>query len=273
MRHKPDAFDRWLSDDTLAIFRRTPLALGEQNWPDKPVAANGPDPRPWYGLPWRERLVGYRVMFSRLRDARRLGAKWSDFRDTLTGAPLAYWLPGVGAVTDASLGFAYYAARLQSLLRPPKSVVEIGAGFGGLSEVLLRRWPIDRYIIVDLPEGLVMAEAYLRGCGHAPRVLINGDEPVPERGVVLMGPWCLGSVAADLAINTMSFHHMTHEAVEFYLKRLAGVRALYSVNRLKAFDPTDVPADEYPIPPSLTLTWRSDRLYYGAEERLYQRSC
>ncbi|HUA54530.1 MAG TPA: putative sugar O-methyltransferase [Candidatus Sulfotelmatobacter sp.] len=55
-----------------------------------------------------------------------------------------------------------------------KSVVEIGAGFGGQCAVLSRRFRLARYTLLDLPEPLMVARRYLEAVG-APDVACVAD--------------------------------------------------------------------------------------------------
>jgi putative sugar O-methyltransferase len=159
------------------------------------------------------------------------------------------------SITDLSIRMSYYRHRVLSLAaRSPiisRRYLEIGAGFGALARYVLDS-PLSRdahYVICDLPEFLPVCYWYLRSSGIkvAPfgdpdsatsRVLLTTGEHLPRVGKV------------DVAINTMSFQHMTIENIRYYLGQLGflGVDTVFLVNRDIQRDPTDVPISRYPRP-------------------------
>jgi putative sugar O-methyltransferase len=159
------------------------------------------------------------------------------------------------ALTDLSIRMSYYRHRILSLAaRGPivsRRYLEIGAGFGALARYLLDS-PKSRdahYVICDLPEFLPVCYWYLRSSdidvapfggpdSATSRVLLTTGEHLPHVGRV------------DVAINTMSFQHMTIENIRYYLGQLdaLGADAVFLVNRDTQRDPTDVPISRYPRP-------------------------
>jgi hypothetical protein len=124
----------------------------------------------------------------------------------------------------------------------PRTVIEIGAGWGGLLAQIKRHAPRTRCIIVDLPETMLFSGTYLPSVfGEAKVLWLTPDQPddalrhaefdfafVPHtRWASVVLP------AVDLAINTVSFQEMTEAQVRSYVVGLSqrGVPAVYSLNR------------------------------------------
>lgn len=142
-------------------------------------------------------------------------------------------------VTRTTVLIQRYLCNLLRLgVREGQHVVEIGAGYGGLAEAVLRARKV-RYTIIDLPETLIYSAAFLME--HFPEkrayVYRPGDEPSASLGADLVflpnyrADWL---DPCDVAINTVSFPEMSREALCGYLsllrKRLTPDGFLMSVN-------------------------------------------
>lgn len=94
------------------------------------------------------------------------------------GAPMTgKWLSTRASLT--SLDFAYMVWRLEPWLSSAKSVLEIGGGFGGLAQTMLRHNPSLEITLVDLAPMLRIQEYYLRNTGFSGHVKFVENE-VPE---------------------------------------------------------------------------------------------
>lgn len=168
------------------------------------------------------------------------------------------------------------------------TVLEIGAGYGGLPLHFGRFAPGCRYVVVDLPETLLYSAAYLAleapdrnvylydPATFDPAMLLDERSPVD---VFLLPDYRLGALepldlAFDLVLNIASMQEMRAEQVERYLgwigRTCRGV--FYSFNRdrqdrndelgglfamLRArFDVTEVPSP-WDRPPGLKRRLRS----------------
>jgi putative sugar O-methyltransferase len=169
------------------------------------------------------------------------------------GSPRKFSIP-LNYISDAGIRHSYYLAAFRRLVKPKiHSVLEIGGGFGGLCNLLMRETEIDTYYSVDLPENLLLQNYYLHENGHqvlpwsartkrdlnAPCIfLLNGDE-ISDLDCQI-----------DLLINTMSMQHMTQKNLEFYFHHINRLRIqfMYLVNRNTIRDETDVKLENYPIP-------------------------
>jgi putative sugar O-methyltransferase len=139
------------------------------------------------------------------------------------------------------------------------SVLEIGAGFGGLCNLLIKDWEIHTYYIVDLPENLLIQQYYLHNNGHQVLSWKQRDSRNPAIPCVyLLNGEEISELSdqIDLMIDTMSMQHMTQINLDLYfeeIKRL-NIPYLYLVNRNTLRDLSDVKFEDYPIPNSYMNT-------------------
>ncbi len=75
----------------------------------------------------------------------------------------------------------------------PKSIIEIGSGYGGQCKVTKDYLNLD-YTLVDIPESLGVAEAYLKEFGIKPTLL--STDSIPETGEydLVISDYCLGEL-------------------------------------------------------------------------------
>jgi putative sugar O-methyltransferase len=126
--------------------------------------------------------------------------------------------------------------------RDRKTVLEIGAGWGGFARVMKEKVPGITYVIVDLPQVLLFSGTYLKALYPHWKVFLTeaGATLPPERyseyDLVLVPHFLFPQLplpALDLAVNMVSFQEMTKAQVADYVERLyeAGCPFLYSLNR------------------------------------------
>ncbi len=130
-----------------------------------------------------------------------------------------------------------------------KTVLEIGAGWGGFARAFLSKLPDTTYVIVDLPQVLLFSATYLRIMFPDRSVFLAepGQIPDPSRyaeyDFVFIPHYMFDAAtlpALDLAVNMVSFQEMTGPQVRAYVEGLhkAGTPFLYSLNRPKsAYNP------------------------------------
>ena len=149
--------------------------------------------------------------------------------------------------------------RLETVHQP--TIMEIGAGYGGMAHHLMTMFPGARYVIVDIPETLLFSASYLTMIHGKDRVqLLDSDIPVasispegsPEGGTFLMVPnvllSSLSSLHFGLAINMNSFQEMIESQVTQYLEFLAPRSdVLYSRN----IDEFEFSSDKVAVTPLL----------------------
>ncbi len=125
----------------------------------------------------------------------------------------------------------------------PKTVLEIGSGWGGLAYQFKKLFPKTCYILIDFPASLLLAATYLKTTfPNSKTLLVDGSENSyhridPQAYDFIFIPhygWSrLAFQRPDLLINMASFQEMTTPQVEFYLRKAKewGIPSIYSWNR------------------------------------------
>ena len=132
-------------------------------------------------------------------------------------------------VTASSLRMAMHAWRIrqrwcQREQHDPIRVVEIGAGYGGLSYALSQVFGISHYYYIDGPPLLQLQKFYTRACGIRYMWTVFAK---PEEIELIK--------TADLVINVNSFAEMTQDEVDYYFRWINCITTpgglFYSFNR------------------------------------------
>jgi len=119
-----------------------------------------------------------------------------------------------------------------------KSVIcEIGAGYGRLAEVFLKVMPNCHYIIVDLPESLIISYYYLskifkNTCKYEDSrdIKLYEHEILSSRKVTFLLPnqfLRLAQESVDMFINIDSFQEMNAEIIKDYFKNILNLKGKY----------------------------------------------
>jgi hypothetical protein len=147
------------------------------------------------------------------------------------------------------------ACVLASLQRPggPRPIVwEIGGGWGGFAHVMKTRIPRVCYVIVDLPQTLLLSATYLKSVFTKARAFMYGDFPLEqlsnrleEFDFVFLPHYRLPELDLpylDLVINTVSFQEMTSAQVGAYVDKAKQLKAqaIYSLNRERSHYNTQI---------------------------------
>ncbi len=209
------------------------------------------------------------------------------WREIVRADPAELAVPDVGEpwglmlddvlVTPKATRFHALARQVAEIVRdvrPTPTVVEIGAGFGGMATYLLRDAPAVRWIDLDLPETLVIAAYWLIAALPEVDVVLHGERPAAElldadgpAGAVLLPNHLvaeLPAASADLAVNTFSFSEMPRPTLDRTLAEVTRITRGWLlhqnmdragvVNRGHA----RIPASDFPLHPD---EWR--RLHVG----------
>ena len=126
------------------------------------------------------------------------------------------------------------AALSRHVDRPPRSVLEIGGGFGVLGEILMRRSKEVRYVDLDIPPLLTVASYYLREL-FGERIDVYDDTWAgrvgPDRSAVLPS-WRIDDADGpfDLFVNCFSFQEMEPHVVANYVAKVAEKDVSYVVS-------------------------------------------
>ena len=130
----------------------------------------------------------------------------------------------------------------------PRSILEVGAGYGRTAYALLNAFPEATYTIVDIEPALTISRWYLTQLFPSTRL----------RFIDPAAAGALGDGSCDLAVSISSLHEMTEEQVAAYIglfDRVARGGIVYLKQWSRWTNPRDAITLEfraYPIPPA----WR-----------------
>jgi putative sugar O-methyltransferase len=169
---------------------------------------------------------------------------------------------------NSALEYGTITAALGGGPAPGERVVELGGGYGRLAWVFLQERPDLRYVLVDIPPALAIAEQYLATLFGDRRLFRfrhfdHQDEVRDELDaaqIAFLTPnqlELLEPLDAALFVNISSLHEMRHEQIAYYLDVVARHTAgcFYTKQSITSRNPHDgviVRRSEYPIP----STWR-----------------
>ena len=145
---------------------------------------------------------------------------------------------GIGFDTDRgklSIDLVRYLLVLVDLVRHgpisadgPRTVLEIGGGYGGLARLCMDFNPATAYVILDLAETLFFSAVNLTNAFGADRVVLcdrSGPPPSAEPGRFYLVPQSRHELVRpmrfDLAINQQSMQEMNQQQVSHYCDILA----------------------------------------------------
>lgn len=118
-------------------------------------------------------------------------------KNDIVGSPTLYRI-GTDFISPGTLRFIKVLGDIMSF--EPLSIVEIGSGYGGQCKTIRSFIDIE-YTLIDIPESLAVAKAYL-----------NDDE------VYFMSCEKIGPLKADLVISDYCISEMNREGIDFYLQ-------------------------------------------------------
>jgi putative sugar O-methyltransferase len=168
----------------------------------------------------------------------------------------------------------YGAIKEGRALGPAPVVMEIGAGSGRTAYCFLKLLPRARYIVVDVPPALFIAQYFLSSQFGERRIftfrpfrsyaeIANEFEAAD---IVFLMPHQLEAIDkadVDVCIAIDCLHEMTQDRVEYYFRQASRLaHNIYFKCWLNTSEPADGirwSADTYPVPPG----WR----------KAYQRTC
>lgn len=163
----------------------------------------------------------------------------------------------------------YYAMAEGVAFDRAETVLEIGGGYGRNAYVVLNLNPRIRYVLVDIPPALYVAQRYLSAV-FPERTIFRVREftdfervrdEMEASSIVFMLPHQLAMLPPDyfdLVINISSFGEMTREQIEYYFTEIdrVGRGHFYMKQWLKSQNPFDslvLTPQDYPLLPH----WRT----------------
>jgi putative sugar O-methyltransferase len=166
--------------------------------------------------------------------------KLLNFTESRAGCPLEQHVIEERRYSRSALNYLLglvmlkrYIAREAPSEPVPRTVLEIGGGFGTLGEILSQAGLTDwRYIDIDIPPTATVAEWYLRQAVGDDRVLgyrETRDEKTIEIAKLLpisaLMPWQLPRLngTIDLFVNFISFQEMEPRVVSNYLRLVSNL--------------------------------------------------
>lgn len=150
-----------------------------------------------------------------------------EFNMKSIGNPVGMYQNGQ-TIPLCNLEYHCYSWQIADLLKPVSSPVmcEIGGGVGGQAhEVLAHGIPNLKYILLDIPEVLLISSYYLLMAHPEKKFLLYGEGNVRKSryDVALMPNFVLSQLednSVDLFFNSCSFSEMNYETEKEYLSQI-----------------------------------------------------
>jgi putative sugar O-methyltransferase len=150
-------------------------------------------------------------------------------------------------------------------------VIELGGGYGRVAWAFLEEFPASRYIMVDIPPALGIAQQYLTTLFPDRRAFrfrhfdsgAEVAEELAEAQIAFLTPnqlELLDPLGVELFINISSLHEMRREQIAYYLGQVDRHTAghFYTKQWLTWHNPDDdivVGREDYPIPPAWDVVY------------------
>lgn len=248
--------------------RPDPRALGARYTPGFEFVVEPASRRPHQRLARRRAYAGYLAMlrdFARPHDdSLRLLERLDepelghpicvDYRGRRVSEDLCNSVLELSAVANALPG-----GRLQRA-----TAIELGSGYGRLAWTFLNAFPGIRYVLVDIPPALAIAERYLTQVlpdrkAFRFRHFDRPEEVEQELAVCDMAFLTpnqldlLPDLVADLFLNVSSLHEMRRDQIDHYFRLVDRHTAgwFYTKQWLRSVNPLDdlvISRDDYPVP-------------------------
>lgn len=161
------------------------------------------------------------------------GNRLYELNDELLGNPLEKFEIRGKWYSLNFVKYFYRALMIEKYLQVSNSVYffEIGAGYGGQAEVLLKMFPQLRMCLTDIPPQLYVLEQYLKslfpgevlGYEDTKHMQTIKRNVLSEKKVVIVAPWELHKIqdnSFENFTNQASFQEMSHETVKRYCDEL-----------------------------------------------------
>ena len=258
--------EKWKNDSLLvwqgniSDFRRMKISGGTINPPDRPnpiTDSTYENDSIWKSLLNTFKLLKFLVKME-IHSLLRTRSWFKYLPEMETNKFRRFSYPN-NFLSDIGIRMSYYSHRIKSVTDEGMEILEIGAGYGALSVYLSGYY--SRYIIVDLPENLMLAAEFLSNLKIPFGTIKN--YPNDDISVYLLSGGDLSRIKnVDVVINIMSMQHMSSRNLEYYFQEIARLnpKILYLLNRNIKRDPTDTEIQNYPIPTNFGVK-KSNRIF------------
>lgn len=198
----------------------------------------------------------------------------SRLHEPLEGNPLEVKRAGKLISQDLANSLIEYEAILHPDLdrREVRTILELGPGYGRTAHVFLTLQPGCRYILVDIPPALFVAQRYLTAIFPERKVFAfrpfenyaDIQEEFENADILFLTPnqmELLPNKSVDLFINISSLHEMRMDQIRYYFGEIERLTAKYFY--FKQWKETTIPFEnetireaDYPIPEDWNLVYR-----------------
>jgi putative sugar O-methyltransferase len=144
----------------------------------------------------------------------------------------------------SQLFFIYWLFLLKKNIKKLNLICEIGAGYGGFAEKILRNYPDSKYLIIDLPEANFLSSYFLSKNFPNKKILLaykkKGEiiykSDFNKYDIIIIPPWFkVNGIKFDLFINTRSMMEMDKEIIfkyfQFIQSNISKKGYFFNVNR------------------------------------------
>jgi putative sugar O-methyltransferase len=139
-----------------------------------------------------------------------LGKQLKEFRaNDQWGSPVTHRYPGIGRISPVTLRYLKVLSDLELLFGDltGKRIVEIGVGYGGQARLVLERWVVQSYTLVDLEPALRLASRYLTSSGRYGSLIFLPSEQIVEADY-------------DLCVSNYAFSELRRDIQDSYAPAL-----------------------------------------------------
>lgn len=191
---------------------------------------------------------------------------------------------------DLANSFLEYNAIFDSKKMDPskiKTIIELGSGYGRTAYVFLKLMPHAKYILVDIPPALYIAQKYFSKIFPRKKIFKfqsfksfeNVAKEFKEAQIIFILPHQLNLLPqnyADLFINISSLHEMRPEQITYYFKLIKRLTHYYfyfkqwKISKIP-YDKIIIRENDYPIPRNWRqIYWRQCKVQSRFFEALFQ---
>ena len=150
-----------------------------------------------------------------------------------------------GKILDfGQLFFVYWLYLLKKKVKKINFICEIGSGYGGFAEKIIKNYPKAKYLIIDLPEANFLSSYFLSKHFPSKKILLAYEKnreviyksDFDKYDIIIIPPWFkVEGVKFDLFINTRSMMEMDKDVIfkyfEFIQNNISEKGYFFNVNR------------------------------------------